>query len=182
MSQSQRVKENIKEGTEVDSGSLRAYEVAIEKAIEEIRSGQARIHELQQMALAWEKRVQGALRVVDTLMNVLPEDRRAVFLERTKGFRAPTPASRGGETYDNVVDLFTRMKRPFWTASDIHNELSNAGKVAEIQQIHNVLNYLMRKGRLKRISRGRYFDTESGAGIETSDKSQPDDRRKRDLR
>jgi hypothetical protein len=182
MSQSQRVKENLKERAEADQGSLEAYEVAIEKAIEEIRSGQRQLHELKQATLYWEKRVQDALRVVDTLMNVLPDDRRSVFFERTRPFRPPMPASRGGETYDNVVDLFTRKKLPFWTASDIHNELSNAGKVAEIQQIHNVLNYLMRKGRLKRISRGRYFDTESGAGIETSDKSQPDDRRKRDLR
>jgi hypothetical protein len=175
MSQGQRVKENLKERAEADRGSLEAYEAAIEKAIEEIRSGQRQLHEVKQATLYWEKRVQDALRVVDTLMNVLPEDRKAVFLERTRGFRAPTPVSRGGETYDNVVDLFTRKKRPFWTASDIHNELSNAGKVAEIQQIHNVLNYLMRKGRLKRVSRGRYFDLESGAGFETSDKLHPDD-------
>jgi hypothetical protein len=175
MSQSQSVKNNLKERTEADEGSLNAYEVALEKAIEEVRNGQRQLHEVKQLALRWEKRVQDALRVVDTLMNVLPEDRRAVFLERTRSFRPPTPATRGGETYDNVVDLFTREKRPFWTASDIHNELSNAGKVAEIQQIHNVLNYLMRKGRLKRVSRGRYFDTESGAGIETSDKLHPDD-------
>jgi hypothetical protein len=175
MSQTHRVKENLKEQTEADHGSLQAYEAAIETAIEEIRSGQRQLHELRQATLSWEKRVQDALRVVDTLMNVLPEDRRAVFLERTRPFRPPTPPSRGGETYDNVVDLFTRKKRPFWTASDIHDELSNAGKVAEIQQIHNVLNYLMRKGRLKRISRGRYFDTESGAGIETSDELHPDD-------
>jgi hypothetical protein len=175
MSQSQSVKNNLKERTDSDPGRLQAYEVAIEKAIEEIRSGQRQLHELRQATLHWEKRVQDAVRVVDTLMNVLPENRRAVFLERTRPFRPPTPASRGGETYDNVVDLFTRKKRPFWTASDIHNELSNAGKAAEIQQIHNVLNYLMRKGRLKRVSRGRYFDTQSGSGIQTSDELQPDD-------
>jgi hypothetical protein len=175
MSQGQRVKENQKERTEADQGSLQAYEAAIEKAIEEIRSGQRQLHELKQATVYWEKRVQDALRVVDILMNVLPQDRRTVFFERTRTFRPATLASRGGETYDNVIDLFTREKRPFWTASEIHNELTNAGKVAEIQQIHNVLNYLMRKGRLKRISRGRYFDTESGAGIETSDKLHPDD-------
>jgi hypothetical protein len=175
MSQSQRVNENPNERTEADPGSLPAYEAAIEKAIEEIRSGQRQLHELKQATVYWEKRVQDASRVVDTLMNVLPEDRRTVFLERTRPFRPPTAASRGGETYDNIIDLFTRKKRPFWTASDIHNELSNAGKVAEIQQIHNVLNYLMRKGRLKRVSRGRYFDTESGAGIEASDELHPDD-------
>jgi hypothetical protein len=175
MSQSQRVKENQKERAEADQGSLQAYEVAIEKAIQDIKDGQRQLHEVRQSATMWEKRIQGALQVVDTLINVLPPDRKAVFLERARPFRPTTSATRGGETYDNVIDLFTRTKRPFWTASEIHNELSNAGKVAEIQQIHNVLNYLMRKGRLKRISRGRYFDTESGAGIETGDKLHPDD-------
>jgi hypothetical protein len=175
MAQSQIVKENIKELDQSDPGNLQAYELAIERAIEEIRSGQRQLHEIRQATLYWEKRVQDALRVVDTLMNVLPEDRRAVFLERTKAFRPPTPSGRGGEIYDNVIDLFARKKRPFWTAADIHNELSNAGKIAEIQQIHNVLYYLMRKGRLKRVSRGRYFDIESGVGIETSDKLHPDD-------
>ena len=175
MSESQRVKDDIKEGLEADQGSLQAYEAAIEKAIEQIQSGQARLHELQQATLTLEKRVQDALRVVDTLINVLPPDRKAIFLEKTRPFRPATPAGRGGETYDNVIDLFTRKKRHFWTASDIHNELSNAGKVVEIEKIHNVLNYLMRKGRLKRISRGRYFDTESGVGVETSDELHPDD-------
>jgi hypothetical protein len=175
MSQSQRVKENLKERAEADQGSLKAYEVALEKAIQDIKDGQRQLHEVRQTATMWEMRIQAKLQVVDTLINVLPSDRKEVFLEKARPFRPTTFASRGGETYDNVVDLFKRKKRPFWTASDIHNELSNAGKVAEIQQIHNVLNYLMRKGRLKRVSRGRYFDTESGVGIETNDKSQPDD-------
>jgi hypothetical protein len=169
MRQSQRVKGDIKEPAGADQGSLEAYEIAIRTAIEEIDNGQRQLHELRKVTLAWEKRVQDALRVVETLLNVLPPDRQAVFLEKTSPYRPATPASRGGETYDNVIDLFTRTKRHFWTASEIHNELSNAGKVAEIQQIHNVLNYLMRRGRLKRVSRGRYFDTESGAGLETSD-------------
>lgn len=175
MSQSQRVKNNLKERTEADQSSPEAYEVAIEKAIQEIKNGQRQLHELKQATLKWEKRVQDALRVVDTLMNVLPPDRMAVFLERMRPFRPATPVGRGGETYDNVIDLLTRKKRPFWTASEIHNELTNAGKGVEIQQIHNVLNYLMRRGRLKRITRGRYFDFESGTGIDTSDKLHPDD-------
>jgi hypothetical protein len=105
MSQSQSVKNNLKERTEADEGSLKAYEVALEKAIEEVRNGQRQLHEVKQLALRWEKRVQDALRVVDTLMNVLPADRRAVFLERTRPFRPPTAATRGGETYEN--------RRPF---------------------------------------------------------------------
>jgi hypothetical protein len=169
MSQSQRVKEDIKELAGADQGSLEAYEGAIEKAIEEIHNGQRQLHEVRQLVLAWEKRVQDALRIVDTLLNVLPPDRQAVFLERMRPYRPATPASRGGETYDNVIDLFTRTKRSFWTAAEVQKELADAGKNVEIQQIHNVLNYLMRRGRLKRVSRGRYFDSESGAGFQTSD-------------
>jgi hypothetical protein len=175
MNQSQRVKENQKGRAEADQGSLEAYEAALEKAIQDIKDGQRQLHEVRQLATMWEKRVQAKFQVVDTLINVLPSDRKEVFLEKARPFRPTTFASRGGETYDNVIDLFTRTRRPFWTASDIHNELSNAGKVAEIQQIHNVLNYLMRRGRLKRISRGRYFDTESGVGIDADDKLHPDD-------
>ncbi len=68
-----------------------------------------------------------------------------------------------------MVKLFEKSPGAEWTAPAVQTALQRNGIQAEPKQIHNVLGYLMREGKLVRVDRGRYHVAGYGFGIETGD-------------
>ena len=79
------------------------------------------------------------------------------------------PGSRGGPVFENVIRLID--KRPKWTAASLRKKLSQRGQSVDAKTLSNCLNYLVKSGRLTRISRGHY--AVAGFGVITSDELLP---------
>lgn len=90
--------------------------------------------------------------------------RRTALLEgRAQDLIAPNP--RGGPVYSNVIRLIG--ERSEWTATALRRRLSEIGERVDAKSVSNCLNYLVKAGRLTRISRGHY--AVAGFGVVTSD-------------
>lgn len=94
--------------------------------------------------------------------------RRSVLLQ---GFEREltTPSSRGGPVFENVIRLIDEC--PEWTAESLRRKLSERGHPIDAKTLSNCLNYLVKSGRLIRISRGHY--AVAGFGVITSDELFP---------
>jgi len=105
--------------------------------------------------------------LVKSLLPLLPADKRAIY---AKKLATPVVSGRASEAHSNVIQILAvhNAKRE-WTALDVQTALRQVGIESDIKPIHNTLNYLAREGRIRRISRGRYYVPEYGVGIVTSD-------------
>ncbi len=94
--------------------------------------------------------------------------RRSVLLQ---GFERElaSPSSRGGPVFENVIRLIDAS--PEWTAASLRRKLSERGHPVDAKTLSNCLNYLVKSGRLTRISRGHY--AVAGFGVITSDELFP---------
>jgi hypothetical protein len=145
------------------------YELALESAIKDAQLAQDLVREQRAALAAAEGRAHELVKLAETLLEQIPLDRQSEYRPRIAGLQLPPRSSRGSTTYENVIDLFTRQPRREWTAPDIQRSLAAKGISAQSEQIQNVIQYLLRKGRLRRVSRGRYFVVGFGIGIETAD-------------
>jgi hypothetical protein len=105
-----------------------------------------------------------------TIIALMPPEKRKLYVAE-----AADTSARGGETYGRIVELFNNTKRRGWCAVDVQEALKRRGVDTDLKPIHNVLNYLARENRLRRISRGMYYVPEFGVGIVTSDRLLDDD-------
>jgi len=94
----------------------------------------------------------------------IPLARRAVLLEDFREELAER-GSRGGPVFQNVIRLID--ERPEWTAESLRRKLKEQGHNIDAKTFSNCLNYLVKSGRLHRISRGHY--SVAGFGVVTSD-------------
>jgi hypothetical protein len=145
------------------------YEVALESAIKDGARAHELVRERRAALAAAEGRAHELVKLAETLLKQIPPDRQPKYRQRVAVLRAPTRSGRATTTYENVIDLFTKQPRHEWTASQIQRSLAAKGIAAPPEQIQNVLQYLLRKGRLKRVERGRYYVVGYGLGIETAD-------------
>jgi hypothetical protein len=102
---------------------------------------------------------------LELLIESLPVAERAEYQRRLIEIRsAPLRPTRGGEVYENVIELFRDSGSREWTFQEIQNALHQRGKTADPKSIYNLINYFTKTGRLQRIARGRYFVRDFGAG------------------
>jgi hypothetical protein len=95
-------------------------------------------------------------RAVTALIAVLPPGRQEPYRRRLKNLSAPA-SSNGSAVYNNVVDLFTRSTRDQWSTAAVQQALAAEGNPAEPKAVMNVLGYLERAGKIKRVARGHYM-------------------------
>lgn len=144
------------------------YEEAFLAALDDLAVAKAEILAAEADLLGAEERGASLEELARNLFNALPPDRQAEHIPRLRKIAAgKPPSSKGGPVYDNVVELFARSTGKQWTASEVQHALSDKGLGAEPKAIYNVLDYLARKGGLRRVSRGRYVVAGLGIGIET---------------
>ena len=155
----------VRQQTDSRSRYEAALESALDDANEALASVKAQKHALAIAEAEANKRVQ----LAEALLSSLPPGRVAAYRPRMEALR-PARGGRGTTTtYDTIIELFANHPPREWSASQIHKSLLEKGIAAESEQIHNVLQYLWRKGRLRRAGRGRYWSAEHGVGIETGD-------------
>lgn len=142
------------------------YEVALESAASDLERMQAEIRDLRKALAIAEAHVREIGGLIDRLIQRVPPERRAAYERRLAPLQSPIRSGRGTTTYENVIELFVHQPPRTWTAPDVHKELAAKGIPSDPDQIHNVFQYLARKGRLRRISRGRYEVVGYGVGIE----------------
>lgn len=109
--------------------------------------------------------------LIRSLIGRLPKDEQGPYLRRldSRAIARSTSIARAGETLNNVVQLFTEQPKPVWTAAEVQTAFTARFGPSEAKAIYNALNQLERTGRLRRVTRGRYLDTEHGIGIELDD-------------
>ena len=117
------------------------------------------IEELRQRLSATEANLIQIGSVVDALMAMIPINSRAFYAGKLAGIRPPNAkTNRGTPAFEVISALVERLPHREWSASEIQDVLkTNGGTIVEIEQVHNVLNYLCRRERLARTSRGRYM-------------------------
>jgi hypothetical protein len=111
------------------------------------------------------KRLAGTL---ETLLDDLPALERDDYRLRLAKLRnGEATDGRGKDVHNNIIDLLKRTGRRDWTVPEIQAELSKGGEEADpkvVKAIYNAVNYLARKGTLRRVSWGQYI-FESGGGV-----------------
>ncbi len=149
-------------------GAEPAYEAAIDEAItERARVDAEELPEARDRVVALEMKRERLSNLIESLMNVLPPERRTFYAQKLGEPSADLSGGRSGPVYSNVVELFRTSEQRDWTAPVVQEALTRKGVQADPKQIYNVLNYLEREGKLKRVSRGRYLFM--GATIESPD-------------
>jgi hypothetical protein len=125
------------------------------------------------------RRLAGTL---ELLLDELPAPERDDYrlrLTQRLGRKGALSDSRGKELYHNVIDLFRRSGRKDWAVPDIQAALSKDGEGPDqklAKAIYNTVNYLAKKGTIKRVSWGQYVFCEVGAGVaDHLDNVVPDD-------
>jgi hypothetical protein len=112
---------------------------------------------------------------LELLLDELPAAERDDYRRRLAKIRGgdwSLSEGRGTEVHQNVIDLFKRGGRRDWTVPDIQAALSKAGEETDprfAKAIYNTLNYLAKKGTIKRVSWGQYIFCDIGAGIADHD-------------
>jgi hypothetical protein len=143
------------------------YEAAIEAAFEDLTAARRSVERSRGQLERDQVRVAGLTDVIRSLLQVLPAERQAIYVQRLAsmhlGLEGPT---RGGFVFDNVVTLFRRAPGE-WTPANVQSELAKEGVHADARAITNVLGYLARTGKITRLARGHYLV--SGAGLVTEE-------------
>jgi hypothetical protein len=142
------------------------YEAALEATFEDIAQSRVTADECRRQWEAEEARVTSLVDLAEHLIERLPEGRRPLYRQRLRN-RPQTSAAtaKGGPTFSNVINLFSRSTRQEWTASEIQDELASQGIVSNQKAISNILNYLLRAGKLQRVARGQYVVREAGGVV-----------------
>jgi predicted transcriptional regulator of viral defense system len=139
-----------------------AFVLALEAALDELARASRESNA--------EKRTAVLIDLARNLIAILPPPERAVYSRRLSEMRIKPPSeTRGTPTYDNVVALLAHSDVKPVNVVVVQNELNQRGVVADKKSVHNSLNYLARKGRLKRIARGHYIVRDMGVGVISGD-------------
>jgi hypothetical protein len=119
---------------------------------------------------------------LELLIEELPAAEQDEYRRRLAKLRAGDVSlsdGRGKEVHNNIIDLFRRSDRKDWTVPDIQAALSKGGEEGDpklVKAIYNAVNYLAKKGTLKRVSWGQYLFCETGGGVaDYLDHVAPDD-------
>lgn len=109
-------------------------------------------------------RLGNLLRLVDTLVAVLPPERRTFYLQSIARFQTVPRSGRRDAINDNII-AFIKEKQEA-TVSEVREALINQGLSVDQKRVANSLDYLCRRGQLERIGRGQYRTSLGDAAIE----------------
>jgi hypothetical protein len=142
------------------------YEAALESAFADLEAAQEEVHEKRNELAIAEARARELSQLALRLIEVVTPSDRANHRHRVAALlQSSSGTSRGATvTYANVVQLFAKEPKREWSAPEAHAELVARGIPADAEQVHNVFQYLAKKGRLERVSRGRYI-IRVGSGV-----------------
>lgn len=143
------------------------YGAALEAALKDLAAARSRAKDIEQDLAAVEARIaelQELTRILSVLARTETKERLADEISELQN--APARSVRGGPIYDNVIRLFSKSKIKQWKATEVHAALEREGKSIDVKSIYNILNYLAKKGDLKRVGRGLYLVPSSGFTVQ----------------
>lgn len=145
----------------------RAYEPALESALTDLEHAQTELRGLREAIAVVEARARDKRRLIDILVKSVSPAKALDCQRRLAEMQSPFRLGRAATTtFDNVIELFKESPRRIWSATEAHRELETRGIPAEPDQVHNIFQYLHKRGMLQRISRGRYSITGYNIGVE----------------
>lgn len=146
------------------------YEAALKAALADLEKANSEIQKYRERGSELASRVENLSVIIENLAKLLPPPRRALYLPKIAERLEPTTtSSRGTPAYDNVIQMFGESSKKEWTAQQVQEALEVKGIKAEASQVHNILAYLRKKGRIRRISRGRYYVSGIGVGVDVDE-------------
>jgi hypothetical protein len=138
--------------------SPRPYQAALESLMGELEDAQNEARDKRiDLAIA-EARILDLCETARRLVEMMPPHDRADLRHRIAAIVQPLGRLSRGATiaYSNILDLLMNEPGKDWSAPEVHNVLVAKGIPSDQEQVHNVLQYLARKQRIERVSRGRY--------------------------
>ncbi len=133
------------------------YEAALAQAVTDVEKLRDVVDMLRARMAAIEGQIAKLVAAAEALSPLVVDDKRNEYRQRLQQIiTGPAKNYRGGTAYEAIVAMMNRLPSREWTAPEVQEKLLENGIPVEIEQVHNVLNYLMRKGRMTRTSRGRY--------------------------
>lgn len=151
-----------------DAGHSSEYEMALEKALSDLSDARRNQAITKERAEQADVRVAELSILVRNLLGILqPEQRQKYEVSaRDLGAGEQQPV-KVGPVYDNIVSLFSsHSNKKQWTANEVQAALASRNESIAPKSVYNVLNYMEKRGRLRRISRGRYLIVDLGIGID----------------
>lgn len=134
-----------------------SYESALESALTDLENTQAQIRDMRVAFARLEAQAREKQRLIEILVRNVSPAKALDSQQRLREMQTPFRLGRAATaTFDNVIELFKESPNRVWSATEAYNELETRGIPVEPDQIHNIFQYLHRRGMLTRISRGRY--------------------------
>ena len=143
------------------------FEIALDQALaERARLDKEDLPQARERVSALVLKREQLSRVIESIFNALPPVKQELYVRRPQqGETIELSNGRSGPIFNNVITLFVTTPQKDWSAVTLQQALAKKGIEAEPKQIHNILNYLEREGKLKRVGRGQYLFM--GTGIES---------------
>ncbi len=143
------------------------YEAALEAAFGDL-AAERRRREEEAARLSGGMSQQAQLcDLILSLAAMLVESRRRKFQTRLQEVEQ-SRRFQGGTVQEAILDALERERRTKWSADEIRDALDKQGVNATPKEVFNCVDHLIRTKRLKRVSRGQYYDPEAGVAIVTS--------------
>lgn len=146
------------------------YEAALQKAINELSIIESDYRKaLESVQLLIIKR-QKLIDMISYISDQIGIEQRGYYInvvsEITSGNKIE---KKGGSLINDVINIINIEPKKEWTANEIKSKLTRDIEPIEQKTLHNILNYLYRKGDLKRVGRGVYRVVSSGIGVHCDD-------------
>lgn len=147
-----------------------SYALALETALRDLERSQAELSSAQNLVDAAEADIARLMNLITSLSAELDPDELLLFADRLPETAPKKDAvERGGEVFGNVVELFETSDKKSWSSHEVIDALHDDGKKSDSKAVYNVLNYLARKGRIRRLRRGHYLLIDFGVSVEIED-------------
>ncbi len=145
-----------------------SYEQALRKAIEDYETSIRAVELAQQQLQAAQLSAAEFLSIARQLVKLVPDDCKDRYTQRIEGLENQSDSSGRPKTELKTVERLLRQDvQREWTAIDIGTELRERGSNVEMKSISNTLQYMYKRGDLKRIGRGKYVVVGLGIGVES---------------
>ncbi|MCC6737334.1 MAG: hypothetical protein IT534_14565 [Bauldia sp.] len=130
-----------------------------------------RFDDARQQRDAAETTMKEAVELIGVAMALLPPAEQLDVQRRLDVARSASVPARATRLHANVIELFRQDNRREWAIPEISRALTDRdGAAPDPKALSNILNYLERSGRLKRVDRGRYLIRDYGAEIDFDDR------------
>ena len=167
MRSSQNIRIMIVKQDKIEKSPRDAYQVALTTALEDLAEARAEGLSATNKLAEADARVAELTNLIRSLLAFLPKEQAVTYANAIRQqVIGEQRLSHAGPVHEKVVKLFAGSQKREWTTLAVQEALENQGAEADPKAVHNVLNYLNKKGRLRRISRGRYVIRDIGIAFD----------------